>query len=71
MSCMIILSKFANHQNTHKVGCQPGDCIILLIFLRGLYGFTVTLSAPKGKIVKILLKLLETCQFYYAALMGA
>ena len=37
-------SKLANHQikreATHKVGCQPGDCICMvpLIFLRGLCG---------------------------------
>ena len=35
-------SKLANHQSrhqaTHKVGCQPGDCIIMAtsIFLKGL-----------------------------------
>ena len=37
-------SKVANHQTrhqaTHKVGCQPGDCIMVtLIFLRGLCGY--------------------------------
>ena len=48
------VSKLANHQirhqATHKVGCQPGDCMFTLIFLWGLCGHVwvniLTLSSP-------------------------
>ena len=60
VSCMTILfSKLANHQirhqATHKMDCQPGDCIIMitLIFLRDLCEYVwvniLTLSPTMGQ----------------------
>ena len=45
------------HQATHKVGCQPGDCIYMVtsIFPRGLCGYVwvniLTLSSTRGLMV--------------------
>ena len=55
-------SKLANHQIRHKVGCQPGDCIIMVtvIFLWGvcvgMNWLTYSLYHPKGR------NLLVICQ---------
>ena len=48
-------SKFSNHpirhKATHKVGCQPGDCIWLLRsssgVCTGMYGLTYSLYYPR------------------------
>ena len=44
--------QITSHQATYKVGCQPGDCIWSLIFLRGLSRHVwvniLTLSTTKG-----------------------
>ena len=52
-------SKLANHQirhqETYKMGCQPGDCMLLVtaIFLRGLCGYVcvniLTTPLPRVK----------------------
>ena len=61
VSCMTMFFfflKLANHQirhqATHKVGCQPGDCIWSLYFSAGvwvgtyMYGLTYSLYHPQG-----------------------
>ena len=48
-----------NHQAAHKVGCQPGDCImhmVTLIFLRGLLGYVwvnIVTSSPLRVVIEL------------------